>query len=371
MARYVWNRNLEMQINVLTNNSCPNSVAFNVALIAAKKAFSARGFKLKFYPELSENIFKSEILFINSNVFRSYWQERKDEIFRFLETGRKHDQQIIWFDSTDSTWCTQFEVLPYVDKFLKGQIYKDKTKYLTPYKTGRIFTDFFDNLYDTDEAKVDYPPPEKEYLDKIDISWNTCFENYTESRFALKNRIRRKLGEFFLDSFREPLDIEFTAFDKKREIDISCRVGLSHSRPSVVAHRRKIIELLAEKGVDCGKVPLPEYFNELRNAKIGIGPFGVGEITLRDFEIIICGALLLKPDLSHMVTWPELFIPDRTCITHQWDLSDFNSKLEMLLSKPDLCREIAANAQETYKQALSQNGMEILADRLIKYIKAQ
>lgn len=360
---------IKMKINILTNNSCPNSVAFNVPLIAAKKSFCARGFKLKFFSSPSTRVFRSEVLFINSNVFRTYWQDQKEEIFQFLTDSRNHDQQIIWFDTTDSTWCTQFEVLPYVDKFLKGQIYQDKTKYLKPFRTGRIFTDFFDDLYCSNEAEVNYPPPEKEYLDKIDISWNTCFENYTESRFALKNRMLRKLGESFLNYLKEPLDIEFTPSDKKRQMDISCRLGLSHSRPSVVAHRQKIIELLVGKGVDCGKVPLPEYFEELRNAKIGIGPFGVGEITLRDFEIIICGAVLLKPDLGHMQTWPELFVPEKTCVTHRWDLADFIAKIDLLLANPEFCREIASNAQQVYRKALSHEGMETIVDRLSLHIR--
>lgn len=357
-----------MQINILTNNSCPNSVAFNVPLLAAKKSFADHGYELNFFSDFSKKVFDSEILFINSNVFRSFWQEKKEEIFKFLEQAAQEKQHIVWFDTTDSTWCTQLEVLPYVDNFLKSQILADKKKYLTPFRTGRIFTDIFDELYDSGEKEVNYPSAEEKYLDKIDISWNTCFENYHESRYALKNKIRRKLTGAFWDKVAEPLNINFIEYDPGRKHAISCRVGLSHSRPSVVAHRQAMIEVLQDRGVETGKISLPEYFEELRNSQIGIGPFGVGEITLRDFEIIICGAVLLKPDMSHLQTWPELFVDGKTCITHQWDLTDLNQQLDKLLGNKGLCVELVGNAQKVYQDAISPEGMNKFAERLLDKI---
>lgn len=334
-------------------------------LLTARKNFADKNYKLTFLTAFSDKVFESDIIFINSNVFRDLWQKKKVEIFDFLLNSRKNQQHIIWFDTTDSTWCTQFEVLPYVDCFLKSQLLADKTLYLKSFRTGRIFTDTFDELYDTDEKNVAYPPAEEKYLDKIDISWNTCFENYNESRYNLKNKVRRKLTGILMEKAAKPLDINFTPYSPNRKNEISCRIGLSHSRPSVVAHRKAIIDLLKQRGVATEKVTLPEYFSELRNSQIGIGPFGVGEITLRDFEIIICGAVLVKPDMSHLETWPELFVDGRTCVTHKWDLSDFNQKLDKLLADKDLSAELINNAQKVYRNAVSADGMEKFTDRLI------
>ena len=120
--------------------------------------------------------------------------------------------------------------------------------------------------------------------------------------------------------------------------------------------------------VDCRKVPLEYYFDELRNCKIGMGPFGVGEITLRDYEIIICGATLVKPDLRHMSTWPELFIPGITYVPHAWDLSDLDDRIEMLLEDNLMADMIASKAQEIYYGAVSDEGMHLFASRLAKMI---
>ena len=356
------------KINILTNNSCPNSVAFNAPLFATKKLFYNKGFNLRFYSQISETIFESDILYVNSNFFRSFWRERKDEIFLFLTKSQDAGQQIIWFDTTDSTWCTQFEVLPYVDKFLKGQILKDKKLYLKPFKTGRIFTDAFNDLYNSKEDEVDYPPPDERYLDKIDISWNTCFENYSEARYSYTNKVRRKMADLMPNYSSKSFNVNFAPVRGHRDIPISCRVGLSHSRQSVIDHRVAINNLLHNRGVSTDKVSLPDYFTELRHSQIGVGPFGVGEITLRDFEIIICGALLLKPDMSHMETWPNLFIDRETCITHKWDLSDFNEKIDYCLFNKEKREEIVNNAQEVYKHALSDDGMNEFVERLVKYI---
>jgi hypothetical protein len=54
-----------------------------------------------------------------------------------------------------------------------------------------------------------------------------------------------------------------------------------------------------------------------------VSPFGFGEITLKDFEVFLTGGLLLKPDMSHMQTWPDVFRAGETMAAHAWDLSDF------------------------------------------------
>lgn len=354
-----------MRVNILTNNDCPNSRAFNCPLLITRDIFSHEGISLGFHFSSSGKVFDADCLFINSNVFRYFWPTaEKDEIFKFLEEAKKNKLKIIWFDTSDSTWITQFEVLPYVDTFLKGQILVDRDKYLTGFRTGRIFTDFFDELYHCEEKKVDYPFPQKEELNKIGISWNTCFENYMDSRYTLGARIKQRLRPLTNKILNEKLKIDFTSCTSSRENKVSCRVGLKHSRPSVVAHRQAIIGIMKNLGINCEKIPLPEYFEELRNSQIGIGPFGVGEITLRDFEVIICGATLIKPDMSHMETWPELFVPGKTFIPHQWDLSDLEEKVNELCGNPDFCQEIALNAQKNYKKAISPEGQQEFVKRL-------
>jgi len=357
-----------VRINVLTNNDCPNSRAFNCPLLSAKKHFAAKNHSLNFVFGDVGNAFGCDVIFINSKVFRYDWQKEKSRIIDFLLKAREKGIKTVWFDATDSSWCTQFEALEHADLLLKSQILKDKTQYLKPFRTGRIFTDYFDGLYKCGEESVDYPVPRKEDLKKLDVSWNTCFENYNSSRYGFFAKMRQKFRPHLANVFGEKLKIDFTPATKERKISVSCRVGLGHSRPSVIAHRKAISEKMVDFGAESGKIPLEEYFEEMRNCKIAAGPFGVGEITLRDFEIIICGALLLKPEMEHMETWPSLFQPGKTFIAHKWDLSDFAEKVEELLKNDGMRIEIASAAQKVYADAVSEEGMERFADRLIEKI---
>ena len=43
----------------------------------------------------------------------------------------------------------------------------------------------------------------------------------------------------------------------------------------------------------------------MRHSRICISPFGYGEICWRDFEAILCGCLVVKPDMSHVETNPS------------------------------------------------------------------
>lgn len=355
-----------MNISVLTNNSCPNSKAFNCPLLAAKPFFAEKDCALSFHWKISDKVFNCDALFINSNVFRSYWRSDKPHILNFLERAKSRNLKTLWFDTTDSTWCTQFEVMPYVDLFLKSQVYADRNQYLKPFRTGRIFTDYFDTLYKTGEKEETFPAPSEKDLVKMRISWNTCFENYSESRFNIPARIKQKARPLLSSFLCEKLSIGFTPPNRRRNIKVSCRLGFSHSRPSVVAHRMAVVEIMKKMNVPTSKISLSEYFSELRESQIGIGPFGVGEITLRDFEIVICGATLVKPDMAHLETWPPLFQPDKTYIPHKWDLSDLQDKLDALTGNPDLRIRLSMNAQKAYMDAVSPEGLANFAERLIR-----
>jgi len=357
-----------VRIDVLTNNDCPNSRAFNCPLLSAKKHFAAKRHQLNFIFGNIEKAFDCDVLFINSKVFRYDWKKEKSRIIDFLLKARSKGIKTVWFDATDSTWCTQFEALEHVDLFLKSQVLKDKSLYLKPFRTGRIFTDFFDSLYNCGEESVDYPVPREEDLKKLDVSWNTCFENYNASRYGFFAKMKQRLRPYIANVAGEKLKIEFTPVKKDRKISVSCRVGLGHSRPSVIAHRKAVAGKMEQLGAEPGKIPLEEYFEEMKNCKIAAGPFGVGEITLRDFEIIICGALLLKPEMEHMDTWPALFQPGKTFVSHKWDLSDFEEKVGELLKNDDMRISMASDAQKLYADAVSEEGMEKFASRLIEKI---
>ena len=49
-----------------------------------------------------------------------------------------------------------------------------------------------------------------------------------------------------------------------------------------------------------GTLPHKEYIEECSEVYGLLSPFGWGEICYRDFEAIMCGNILVKPDMSHL-----------------------------------------------------------------------
>jgi hypothetical protein len=363
---------MTLRINVITNNEHPDSRAFNCPLLATRSLFASSGFDLRFrFSSEASRVFDADILFINSHSFRNELAKDRSHIYKFLEEAAHRHLKIFWFDTTESSCCNHFDVLPYVDCLMKGQMLADRSQYLKGFRTGTPYTDYFDSLYKCSEPEVSWPLPDPAHMHKLALSWNSCFEDYNESRFKLPGRLRQRLRRFTAYALEEHIELEFSEVSEERPVNISCRVGPPSGMPSHIAHRKAIAGKLRKMGADTSMIPPGDYFDELRRAKLSIGPFGNGEISFRDYEAIICGAALLKPDIGHMETWPELFQLDRTFLSFSWDLSDLEAKIESLLEHPAMRTRIAWEAQEVYRHAISPQGLSTFVGRMVCAIESR
>jgi hypothetical protein len=83
------------------------------------------------------------------------------------------------------------------------------------------------------------------------------------------------------------------------------------------------------------------YFKELRQSKICFSPFGYGEVCWRDFEAMTTGAVLVKPDVSHLKLAHDIFVPGKTYVPIKWDLSDLCETVQRLLATPSELQRIS------------------------------
>jgi hypothetical protein len=91
----------------------------------------------------------------------------------------------------------------------------------------------------------------------------------------------------------------------------------------------------------------------MQRSKIGFSPFGYGEVCWRDYESVMAGAVMLKPDMSHIETVPNIFVPWETYVPVKWDLSDFDEMVRRLAADQPLREKIARQAFDVLHDWLS------------------
>ena len=102
----------------------------------------------------------------------------------------------------------------------------------------------------------------------------------------------------------------------------------------------------------------------MKNNKVVVSLFGLGEITLKNFEVFLCGSLLLKPDMSHMETYPDLFINGVTMAIHDWTRGDISEAIAEIVNDYNRYVERAVNGQERYRKHLAtEDGYGEFAER--------
>jgi hypothetical protein len=91
----------------------------------------------------------------------------------------------------------------------------------------------------------------------------------------------------------------------------------------------------------------PQQFVEvMKRSKVGLSPFGMGELCYRDLELIQWGCLLIKPDMSKVITEPNFFKPMETYVSVKPDWSDLNETIEKVLANFKDYEYIIHNAKQ-------------------------
>jgi len=363
-------------VNVLTTYSSPNSLGLIYPFLANREFFAHKGVRFRFSDSIDGKISACDVVFINSKIFREWFPKREGRLYETLAGLKKRVSKVIWFDTTDSTGTTQFSVMPFVDGYYKAQVLKDRSLYGKVFYGHRIFSDYYKDLFAIEDGvkhhgparrrpAADYTLAEKDAC-KLGVSWNSAMNEWGTYNYlygSLIARLRARLP------VKTDYSIRFTSADGPRRMGVSGRIGLSHLRNTIRRQREEITSMLKDEfGVECGKMPRGRYLKELRRSRIGVSPFGLGEISCRDFEIIINGALLFKQDMSHLETWPPLYREDETYIPFSWDLKDFKDRLRGLLDDGRRVSEISRRAQERYRYYLYGPGRSEIRDKILRII---
>lgn len=340
------------QIHILHENYYNrNGEAFLFPLKYNQRRLKDYGIALRFYSRIVPSLTDCDVLCLSSRFFSSWWAEAGgSRIIQFLQQSRKGSAQILWFDLSDSTGTTHLRVLPHVDLYLKSQILKDRSAYQNVYYGSRLTTDFYHRKFDVQDRDsgpphLNHVPRDKD-LDKIQVGWHSGMTHHGRHG-VLWGHTWHRMGTIVPRFY----PVRWWSPSLKRPIHCSCRIGTSYTRETVAYARKEIKKRLSEQM--CVKtISKPKYFKELTQSIAAVSPFGFGEICYRDFEIVISGAAMIKQQMNHVETWPDLWVENESYLPFAWDLSDLDETIEFVSQNPRKMVDLAKQAQIRYKSLL-------------------
>ncbi len=215
---------------------------------------------------------------------------------------------------------------PLVDFYVKKHVLRDRSRYGQATVGDTNLTDHFAPRYGEvlPAFRFDVPP---EFLAKLIVGPSFCTSSLMLPRFAARA----------------------TAPAGARRYDLHARLGgvgqgnwYEKMRTDSLAAVRALEGRI--RPTPYGRIHKRHYMRELQDSLLCFSPFGYGEVCWRDYEAAYAGTLLIKPDMSHIETAPDIFLAGQTYLPCAWDFSDLGDVVERGLGDAALRREMIANA---------------------------
>ena len=209
--------------------------------------FRDYGYNVNFFKKVCSRILDCDILLlISKSAFRHFnessgYYKTNGELIKFLKKN-KNVMKKIWFDNSDSTSTTNFELMPYVDVYLKKQILKDRSLYKKEFYGGRIFTEYYNKKFKiSDDQTIEKSfRLQNNYNKKLKLGWNIGLGNVHIS-FSYIHEIIRKLFPTS-NFFKYPKN--FVSINSQKDIDFFFRGSVNYNLNTIKFHRQRFVENL-------------------------------------------------------------------------------------------------------------------------------
>jgi len=243
-----------------------------------------------------------------------------------------HPVKIVYFDGDDDScilWGS--DLLKHVDLCVKKHMFADIGWYRKQFAGKNNLTDYVSRLHGVSFA--DNPIPRSGAVGDADLSKIVLGYNIA---------MDTKITSLFRETRPAP------ALEKT--VDVMCRAAC---KPDlwIYPFRGPIQDALAPLARQGYRVLVPNervdqqgYYQEMRSSRICVSPFGYGELCWRDFETVLMGSLLVKPEMSHIRTEPNIFIPGETYAPVRWDFGDLAEVCAYYLANDDARNAIVERA---------------------------
>ena len=341
-------------VHILTEGfHSSNGRAFLMPLLKYRRVLARDyGITLSFFTNREAHLNQCDVLMVDSKFYKPYWaSEQRDEAISHFSEDYSQAGKSIFVDLNDSTGWVVPHVLPYVDTYLKSQLAKDRDVYAQPLYEHRPHSDYYhrhDGICNHEDI-WSKPITNASERAKMKVGWNSSLANYSLPGpwlMALYERIPCPLLLGMPSHFCNPAH--------PRETAVSYRFGATYPQETLKYQRLKLKQVMETRfQLPTKKLNRIEYFLEMCSSRIVLSPFGYGEITLKDFETFLCGAVLVKPDMDFLETWPDFYQKDITYAPISWNIDNVIDTLEDLLAKDKKRLMIAHEGQELYRKYLT------------------
>lgn len=311
-----------------------------------------------FYGVNTQGIEECDVLIFHEDNYRDMLpiqHKNRDSALEFLQRFFEKFPYVIWFDGNDGSGGLRSYVFPYINIYAKSQIMKDLGYYQQKHATGEIHRDYVIENFHLKDPMIQKEPITEYDSKKIRISWSRMYRNWHSSKIPYI--------KYFLEKFpAKEYHFKYMAPNlSKRSNTIQYRVNYWETIQTINWWRTQTQKYLEDvlqnipsfQLLPYGKASLRKYTQELENSIVTVSPFGINELCYRDFWSFITGSLLFKTNMDHLSTYPDIYKNGMTYVAHSWDFSDFNEKLEAILTFPERYEAIAQEAQDQFKKAMT------------------
>ena len=307
-------------------------------------------------------------VFKGNKLFEGRDQEKRD----FIHDYKKRFDRVIMLDDGAGSDSLHFEYMDLVDLYYKGKLLKEKCNYLKPMYGKQLFTNYYNQNYGVIDHKVKLreAPSDSSLLKKLRVSWNLGCGIYPIPHVNIIRLAKEmtKLGfskflkPWYVHSYKQMLKKMDQPLDNnKRLIKIHARLG-NNSLPNTIDYQRKTFMQKCNKheNVITGKIKPAAYNKEIKKVAAVLSPFGWGEICFRDFEAIINKSLLIKPNMDHIETWPDVYKNSKTYVPIDWDGNNLTETINLVLGNLSQYNHIIEAAIDEYKKSFLEMDTRVL-----------
>ena len=335
---------------------------FLFPIFKCKNYLRSLGYNIEFKNNLDNSLLNCDLLCVLSTCLRHHAKNNvyMDELRELSQLA----EMTYFFDISDSSGVFYERGFEIGEVYYKKQIYNDRA-YYTDASTHepRMHIDYVikHNFIkkDSDNIPENYSHISKNIINDIKLSWNVGLGDYRTFTFPSKIGLR-SLIRMQTEIFRKPVTSPilknrfiFSEFSGRNVDLLSCFGSYDQTSKPISFHRKVSADMAASLNGDykvvSGFFPVGEYYTLLKKAKMALSPFGWGEMTWKDFEIFMNGIALLKPNMSHIETWPNYYIENETYLPYRWDASNLRELIERVVSNEGYLEEIARNGQERFR----------------------